>query len=195
MSEGDPPQPLELTPQPRPEAAGRIPAPGPRAPFTGMPLWLKWALSITVTAVVLTALIIYVDHHNTDDSNGQPLTAKGAEEENQEATILQEQDQAPVVFKLAMGAVAVHAVKHAVQIDMVQRINQNEAGPPLKAARCGASTSAGARHGYSCTVLAGGVYYDFVAVVDATAHQLILCKRDPPPIPSETVPLSPRCHP
>jgi hypothetical protein len=182
VSEGESRQPLKFT---RPPAGRRAET----------PLWAKWALSIGVVVVLLVALIIYVDHHNTDDSNGQPLTAKALEEQNQEATILQQQDQTPVVFKLAAGAVAVHAAEHAVHIDMSQRINHNEAGPPLKAASCHATTTAGARHGFSCKVLSGGVYFDFVAVIDAPARQLILCKRDPPPIPSETVPLDARCRP
>jgi hypothetical protein len=40
---------------------------------------------------------------------------------------------------------------------------------------------------------AADVNYDFVGAVDIPARQLTYCRREPPPVPSEKIPVSPAC--
>jgi hypothetical protein len=210
-TERRPPQPLEFT-EPPPAARRRRPrvgGPGSRAgdlrprgggvrPRAGgrrfrLSLRAQWALSLGVAAVLLLGLVVYVDNNNTDVPNGQLLTPKGLAEANREATILQEQDQAPQHVRLIEALAPAQAMVRAVHNNMQARINENLAGPPLKPATCTLTTAIGPRRAYSCAVLAGGVYYDFNGVTDISARRLVLCKRDVPPVPAEAVPLDPAC--
>jgi hypothetical protein len=196
-TERRPPQPLEFT-QPPPAAGRRRPRVGGPRPRVGgrrhrLSLRAQWALSLGVAAVLLVGLVVYVDDNNTDVPNGQLLTPKGLEEANREATILQEQDQAPQHVRLLEALAPVQAMARAVHDNMQERINENLAGPPLKPAACVLTNAIGPRRAYSCKVLAGGVYYDFVGVTDISARRLVLCKRDVPPVPAEAVPLDPIC--
>jgi hypothetical protein len=147
---------------------------------------------VFILVILVGALVIYVSDHNTDNSNGIGLTKTGVEQANQQATVLEQQDQTPHLARLPAKLAPGRAVVEAVHSDMKYRITQSEAGPPLKAARCHATVAVGAQHGYGCTVLSGGVYYDFVAVIDSKSRLLTLCKHDPP-APGVSVPLSPRC--
>jgi hypothetical protein len=157
------------------------------------PLWMKWTLSLGVTAILLIALIIYVDGHNTDASNGQQLTLQGRASANHLAVVLAEQEQAPHVVRSAVGAAPPAAIEHAVRLQMNRLINDQEAGPPVSPAHCYATSGTGAVRGFSCSDLAGGQYFNFVGVVDAGAHLVTVCRRDPPPVQSLTVPVSGRC--
>ena len=157
------------------------------------PLWVKWVLSLGVALILLVALIIYVDHHNTDASNGQQLTLQGRASANHLAVVLAEQEQAPHVVRAAAGVEPAAAIEHAVRLQMNRLINDQEAGPPVSPARCYATSGKGAARGFSCTDLAGGQYFDFVGVVDTRAHLVTVCRRDPPPVQSLTVPVSGRC--
>jgi hypothetical protein len=188
------PEPLEFAPQARRAPMAPPVAPEPRRPLIRMPLWAKWTVSVSVVIVLLVALVIYVSHHNTNDSNGQALTKTGLVEQNHDATVLQQQDQAPQLAKVPVGLAPLRAVSEAVHSNMAYRIKQTEAGPPLKPARCTASSTVGVRHGYSCTVLSGGLVYNFDAVIDRTTRVLTLCKRDPPPAPQLNVPLDRSCY-
>jgi hypothetical protein len=188
------PEPLEFTPQARRVPVAPPGAPQPRPPLIRMPLWAKWVTSLLVVVVLLVALVVYVSHHNTNDSNGQALTKTGLVEQNHDATVLQEQDQTPQEAKVPVGMAPLRAVAEAVHSNMAYRIQQSEAGPPLKPARCTASSTVGAKHGYSCTVLSGGLLYDFDAVIDRATRVLTLCKRDPPPAPQLNVPLDRVCY-
>lgn len=158
------------------------------------PLWVKWVLSLGIAGIVLTAMVIYVDHHNTDASNGQQLTPQGRASANRLAVILAEQQQAPHVVRAAAGVAPPEAIAHAVRLQMNGLINDQEAGPPLSPARCFATNSGKGRvRGFSCTDLSGGQYFDFVGVVDTGTHVVTVCRRDPPPVQSLTVPVSSRC--
>jgi hypothetical protein len=42
-------------------------------------------------------------------------------------------------------------------------------------------------------VESAAVSYPFLGVVDLRAKQITYCKRDPPPVPSENIPVSSRC--
>lgn len=193
MSEGKPtaPPPLELTHSTLPVTGGPRLPPRPRPP--AVPLWAKWAISLLVAGGLIVALVLYVSGHNTDYTPGYPITKKAAVEANREATVLVKEDQAPRVFTRAAGAPGAQLMARAVRAVMQERIDTNQAGPPLKPARCHAATAADGRDGYTCTVLAGGIYYDFTGVLVPATHTITICKRDPPPVPSEIVPVSSRC--
>ncbi len=193
MSEGKPhaPPPLELSHSTLPVVGGPRPSPRPRPPQ--LPLWAKWVLCSLVAVCLVVALVIYVDHHNTNYTPGYPITAKAAIEANREATVLEKEDQTPHVVTAAPGVGGRQALARAVHGVMAQRIATNQAGPPLKGARCHATATVGTRHGFACTVLAGGIYYDFEGVFISSTHTVTVCKRDPPPVPSEVVPVSRRC--
>jgi hypothetical protein len=186
-----PPPPLELSHSTLPVIGAPRMAPRPRPPR--LSLGAKWALSLLVAAALIVGLVAFVDGHNTDYTPGYPVSAKAAAEADREASVLERQDQAPQLLRAARGAAPVTALEHAMRSVMQARIADNDAGPPLRPARCHPTVTLGGRHGFACTVLAGGVYYDFVGVL--RARSITLCKRDPPPVPSETVPLDRRCFP
>jgi hypothetical protein len=157
------------------------------------PLWVKWVLSLGIAGILLIALVIYVDHHNTNASNGQALTPQGRASANRLAVILAEQDQAPHVARAAPGAAPAAAIGHAILGRMTALNNIHEAGPPYSRPRCFATSGSGSVRGFSCTELAGGQYFDFVGIVDTSTHLVTVCRRDPPPVQSQTVPVSRRC--
>ena len=157
------------------------------------PLWVKWVLSLGIALILLVALVIYVDHHNTDASNGQQLTPQGRASANHLAVVLAEQEQLPHIVRAVAGEAPTAAIERAVRLQMSRLINDQEAGPPVSPAHCFATSGKGAVRGFSCTDLAGGQYFDFVGVVDTGTHLVTVCRRDPPPVQSLTVPVSGRC--
>ena len=67
---------------------------------------------------------------------------------------------------------------------------------PLGAARCRpVGTAAGPHRAFDCTVQSAGVAYPFAGVVETATRRITYCKRDPPPVDSGTVPVSPLCLP
>jgi hypothetical protein len=140
----------------------------------------------------MVALVIYVSHHNT---NSPPITNLAAEARaSREAEILVAQDQAPHVVRLAAKAAPRAAVKHSIAALMASLIGRGAIGGPLQRDVCAhAGRRTGTDDAFRCTVQAGGIDYQFRAVVDVRARRVTYCKRDPPAIPSHNVPLSPRC--
>jgi hypothetical protein len=153
----------------------------------------KYVLSFGIAAILLIAMIIYVDGHNTDASNGLQLTAQGRASANRLAIVLAQQEQAPHVVRADPAAAPEDAIAHAVRLQMGRLINNQEAGPPLSPARCQTTSGSGRTEGFSCTDLSGGQYFNFVGVVDSGTHLVTVCRRDPPPVQSLTVPVSRRC--
>jgi hypothetical protein len=152
---------------------------------------LRTTCSLGIAAGLLVALVLFVSHHNT---NSPPITNLAAEvRANQEAEILVSQDQAPHVARLSSG-VAPAAIDHAVRTFMARQIARGAISGPLQHEACvQVGTRAAVRRAFSCVVQAGGVGYQFRGVVDARARRITYCKRDPPAIPSQIVPLSRRC--
>jgi hypothetical protein len=138
------------------------------------------------------ALVLYVEHHNT---NSPPITNLTAEvRANQEAAILVSQDQAPHVARLTSGAAPAAALRYTVRAFMAAKIVSGAISGPLQRATCAKlGKQATGRGAFGCTVQAGGVEYQFRGVVDTRARQITYCKRDPPPVPSLNVPLNRRC--
>jgi hypothetical protein len=138
------------------------------------------------------ALVLYVSHHNT---NSSPTNNPAAEvQANREAEILVSQDQAPHVARLTWGGGPVAAMQRTVRAFSARSIASGAISGPLQSETCAqVGERATVRRAFSCTVQAGGVDYQFRGVVDTSARRITYCKRDPPPVPSQNVPLSPRC--
>jgi hypothetical protein len=166
----------------------------PRAPgaYLRLPIWQRFALAGLIAAVLLVALVIFVEHNNT---NTNPSLNEHAEvRANREAEILVTQDQAPHSVPIRRGAAPAQALERVLHARMAAQIHRGVIDGPLKTARCtprGAPT--GGRHPFSCTIEAGQVDYPYLGVVDASARRITYCKRDPPPTPSDNVPVSARC--
>ena len=156
-----------------------------------LPLWSRWALSLLIAIVLIVALVIFVDRHNND--NLATLSPAAALRANREAEIVVSQDQAPHVVRLAPGVSAEVAFTRTIRGVMNQLLAKAEIDGPFDRVSC---KRAGSRAGHAlfhCTGEADDVNYPFVGVVDERAHRLTYCKRDPPPVPSQNIPLSPRC--
>ena len=162
------------------------PAPRPR-----VPMWAKWVLSFGVGAVLLVALIIYVDHHNSDSPPSNNLAAQTRA--NREAELVVERDQAPHVIALAPGESAHDRMIRVVRTTMSALVSEGVVDGPVQHVRCTARGT-GDRVGLSCVATADDVNYDFVGAASLPAHRLTYCKRDEPPVPSMSVPVSPRCR-
>jgi hypothetical protein len=156
------------------------------------PLWLQWILSLVVAAAVIFGLVRFVQSSTANQVTTE--NASGEAQENREAEILVAEDQAPHTVRLPAHAAASAAVNRAIRKDMTTLINQGSLDGPLQRSSCAASGPPGkAGQRFRCTASAAGVSYPFVGVVDAGARTIVFCKRDPPPVPSQNVPLSPRC--
>ena len=155
------------------------------------PLWARFALSIGAGVILLLALIVFVDHNNNNaEATQSPAAVARAD---REAEVVVSQDQAPHVAAVAAGVAARPAMVKAVRAAMTRMIDNGTIDGPLTRVAC---TGAGAHSGrlaLRCTGVAAGVNYPFLGVVDLRARQLTYCKRDAPPVPSLSIPVSRRC--
>ncbi len=167
----------------------------PRAPgaYLRLPIWQRFALAGVIAVVLLVAMVIYVEHNNT---NTNPSLNEASEvRANREAEILVKQDQAPRSVPLQVHLRPAAALEGAIHRRMAAQIASGVLGGSLKAARCRATGAPrDGRRAFSCTIVAGQVSYPFLGVVDTTRRQITYCKRDPPPAPSDNVPVSIRCR-
>ena len=156
------------------------------------PLWLQWVLSIVVAAAAIFALVWFVQSNTSNQITTE--NASGEARADQEASALVAEDEAPHTARLPAHTAAAAAVNRAIRADMTKMIDGGSLDRPLQRSSCtptGRPGKAGQR--FSCTVSAAGVSYPFVGVVNARARTIVFCKRDPAPIPSQNVPLSPEC--
>jgi hypothetical protein len=176
-------------PQLHPGAARRERAPGA---YLRLALWQRFALAGLIAVVLLVAMVIFIDHNNT---NSNPSLNETAEvRANREAEILVRQDQAPHTVRLVSGLAPAAALERVLHARMASQIARGVIDGPLKAAKCSAhGTPSRGRRPFSCAIVAGQVTYPFAGVVDASARRITYCKRDPPPTPSDNVPPSARC--
>lgn len=196
MAEGSPPTPPLPSPRLSPERPppGRRPRP-PRAPgaYLRLRLWQRFAISILAAVVLLAAMVAFVTRHNTNSPTSTDDAAQV--QANRDAEILIEQDQAPRSARLSRGLTPAAALEQAIHAHLAGEIARGAISGPLKQARCRASgPTAPGRRGFSCSVVAGSVAYPFLGVVDTAARRATFCKRDPPPVPSDNVPVSRRCQ-
>jgi len=188
------------TPGPPPAGTGDLsarsgrqarPARAPGA-YLRLPIWQRFLLASVIAVVLLVAMVIYVDHNNT---NSNPSLNEAAEvRANREAETLVRQDQAPHTARAAAHLSAAAAIGQAIRGWMQAQVSAGAIDGPLKAARCRATGTSNGRTAFGCTITAGGVSYPFLGVVEPSARGVTYCKRDPPPTPSDRVPVSPRCR-
>jgi len=156
------------------------------------PLWLQWVLSILVAVAAIFLLIRFVQSSTDDQLTTE--NAAGVQQQNREAEALVAEDQTPHTVRLPAHTAPRAAMNRAIRADMTTLIGNGTLDGPLQRSSCAATGRPGpAGQRFSCTVSAAGISYPFVGVVDAGAHTIVYCKRDPPPVPSQSVPLSPRC--
>jgi hypothetical protein len=157
-------------------------------------LWLRWTLSLGVVLVLGVALVVFVEHNGPNSPTSTNPAA--IERANQEAEILLEQDQVPHVVRLSARTAAAAALEQALRADMAHRIATAAIDGPLERTTC---TPTGAkpttRQAFRCAVVAAHVSYPFLAVVDIRSHRITYCKRDVAAVPSQDLPVSPRCLP
>ena len=174
---------------PTPGRTRRVRAPGA---YLALPLWARFVLAAVIAVALVAGMVLFVARNNT---NTNPSLNEASEvQANREAEVLVAQDEAPRVVRLTTGAAPADALEHAIHARMAAQVAGGAIAGPLKATRCEPRGRAGAGgRPYACTVLAGGVSYPFLAVVDPRAHRITYCKRDQPPVPSDNVPVSRRC--
>jgi hypothetical protein len=186
--------------EPSRQSPGGVPDGAPprrsRAPgaYLNLPLWQRYAVSGVIAVALLAGMVIFVAGHNTD-SGPTNINPTATVQANHEAEILVEQDQAPHTVHLPSGRVPVRALESVIHAHVSAQVKEGALSGPLTPARChptGAHTATAV--GFSCEIDAGSVNYPFLAAVDTAARRVTYCKRDPPPVPSESVPVSSRCR-
>ncbi|MGB9185652.1 MAG: hypothetical protein WCB67_16475 [Solirubrobacteraceae bacterium] len=184
------------TEHPRAQAPGEPPREPPRrAPgaYLARPLWQRFALSLFVAAVLVVAMVLYVNGHNTNSpTSTNPAAAVQA---NRDAEILIAQDQAPRSAILARGESPAAGLERSVHARMAAQVKAGSIDGELHPARCHAVGSpTGSRRAFSCSIVAGGVTYPYLGVVDTARRRITYCKRDQPPVASANIPVSARCR-
>jgi hypothetical protein len=156
------------------------------------PMWARWVLSLAVAAALLTALIIFVDRHNSNGPASQ--NPKAVAQANREAEIVVAQDQAPHVVVLNSASDPRAAFVAAVRADMSGRINRGTIDGTLQRVTCARAGQRAGTLAYDCTAVVADVNYPYLGVIDLAARRLTYCKRDEPPVPSQNIPVSSRCE-
>lgn len=158
----------------------------------GVPLRVQWAIALLVGAAAVVALVLFVDHNNNDkEATG---SAKTLARENQQAQILIGQLQAPRTAAIAPGQSAQAAAAVAVTRTMRRRIRTGDVSGSFQGIACRRTGTRGPRQAVSCHAKAGNVTYPYLGVADVRTGKLTYCWRDVPPLPSERIPVSPRCR-
>jgi hypothetical protein len=157
-----------------------------------VPLWARWALSLIIALALVVALVVFVDRHNNNDLAS--LSPAAALRANREAEIVVSQDQAPHVVKLATTVAPKAAFTRAILAAMNNLLAHGQIDGPFDRVTCRTAGSGPGVSGYRCTGEADDVNYIFLGVIDHRADRITYCKRDPPPIPSENIPISRRCQ-
>lgn len=179
-------------PRTSPPAPPRSGAPQRRDASLRVPLWLRWVLSLAAAAALLFGLVHFVQTHSSDSP--APENPAAAAQQNRETEVLVAQDQAPHSVRLKPGAVPAAALQRAIGADMNFLIDHQVLDGPLQSSKCTRTgPRSSTRLAFSCRAVADNVNYPFLGVVEVRSRQLTYCKRDPAPIPSENIPLSPRC--
>jgi hypothetical protein len=154
-------------------------------------MWAKFTVALAVGAILLVALIIFVNHNNTDSN--QTLTPSEQAKVNKEAERVVAADQAPNEAQLRGGESPHAGFVRTVHTAMSGLISKGVVDGPLQRVRCTRHGGAAGRQAFSCVATADDVNYDYVGVVDVPGHRLTYCKRDEPPVPSQNIPVSAAC--
>jgi hypothetical protein len=173
---------------PAPGTGGRVPG-----ALLNRPLWQRFVIATVVAVVLLAAMVVWVSGHNTDSppASQQHLSARA----NREAEIIVEQDQAPHTARLPSGGADAAGLARLLHARVAAQVARGAISGPLRAGEC-RPTGFGSRtgRGFTCSVESGSVFYPFLGVVNTVTGRVTYCKRDPPPVPSDYVPVSRRCR-
>jgi hypothetical protein len=154
-------------------------------------LWMRWAISIAVGVAVIAALVVFVE---SNQSNSEATgSAKSLERENREAQIIVGADQVPHTVTLKSGQSVSAGLVAAVRADIRHRLTTGNIQGRVQKVGCRRAGASGGRVAYSCVAQVQNVKYPFVGVFTAKSKRITYCKRDVPPIPTENIPVSPRC--
>jgi hypothetical protein len=138
-------------------------------------------------------MVLYVNGHNTNSPTS--TNAAAAVQANRDAEILVAQDQAPRTLPLARGQSPAAGLERAIHVRMARQVRGGSIAGPLRATRCRPlGATAGTRRAFSCTSVSGGVTYPYLGMVDTAGRRITYCKRDPPPVASDDIPVSARCR-
>lgn len=158
------------------------------------PLWLQWVLSLTVAALAIFLLVRFVNAQSTQQAQAPHISAKGQRILNQEAEVLDSEQQAPHVVHFAASVAPLAAVERAVSGYINTQIDFGRMAGPVRETLCFPVPGAtGDQSAYRCSVLARDTSYPFAGVVNRATHQVVYCRHNPPPVPGVNVPLSARC--
>ena len=154
-------------------------------------LWMRWAISITVGAAMIVALVVFVEHNNSNSEATQ--SPKALAREHRQALVIVGADQAPHAVALKAGQ-SVHAgFVAAVRADIRHRIRIGNIEGRLQKIGCHRTGTRPGRVAYRCVVQVQNVKYPFVGVFTTRAKRITYCKRDPAPVASQNIPVSARC--
>jgi hypothetical protein len=151
-------------------------------------------VSISVAVTILIVIVRFVSTHNNDQP-AQANNPAALAQANAVGEIIVRQDQAPHVARLRAGVTPAAAVDATVRAFVAAQVARGIVDGPVRRSACIALKRHGDRQAqpFRCAVIAGGVGYPFLAVVDVRAKRITYCKQDAPPVPSETIPVSRRC--
>lgn len=155
-------------------------------------LWMRWAISIIVGAAAIVALVLFVEHNN-NNSEAQG-SAKSLEREQQEDKVLIGADQAPHTVVLRGGRSVNAGFVAAVRADIHNGLRTGDIQGTVQRIGCHHSGARAGRVAYRCVAQVQNVKYPFVGVYVAKTQRITYCKRDPPPVRSENIPVSRRCR-
>jgi hypothetical protein len=155
---------------------------------------LRWVLSIAAGVTILVLIVRFVSSNSTSGP-GAPINPAAVAEANRESEILVREDEAPHVVRLKPGTAPSSALNATVRAYVASLIAHQIVIGPIGRSACIPLAHHGGRAPlpFRCAVIAGGVGYPFLAAVDVRARRITYCKQDPPPIPSENIPVSRRC--
>jgi len=154
-------------------------------------MWARFVVALGVGVILLVALIIFVNHNNTDSN--QTLTPSEQAKVNREAERVVAADQAPHIVVLKSGETPHAGFVRTVHSAMATLVNRGVVDGPLQRVRCAQHGGASGRQAFTCVATANNVNYDYVGVVEVPTHRLTYCKRDVPPVPSQNIPVSAAC--
>jgi hypothetical protein len=156
---------------------------------------LQWVIPFAVAAVVVLALVLFVNYETNSVPQIATVSPNAAKEESREDTILVRQQQAPHHAKLTVGASAVSALRSSITTWMTHQISLGNMNGPIKRLSCRTTTgSTSGRLVYSCDLTASAALtYPFDGVIQRSTGAITWCQRVTPPVPSMNVPVSKSC--
>jgi len=178
-----------------------LPSEGPPRSSFGLrkpPLWARFALALGVAAILILALILFVNHETNGVPSEAPVNSPNAiVEQNREDQIIVRDQQAPHIASVKPGTAPAVGLKTAIVAYLASQIKTGKMAGPLSAAASSCAPAAGGTSGrvtLRCSIVTANVTYPFYGVVEPANGQITFCQRVPPPVYGmDDVPLSRRC--